>query len=504
MTGKIAFAPSYGDGMVLQRGKPAFVRGYGPAGARVRVEFGGAARTARVDARGEWSVRLPAFAASAEPRELRASVIEGGSDASSVDAVIRDGSAVIRDGSAVIRDGSAVIRDGFAVIRDVVVGEVWFCSGQSNMEIGLSMVADGPAEAERADNPLIRLYLGPKAPSPVPAEDAGGAWKRCTRESVLEGGWGGFSAVAYYFGKRLVGELGIPVGLVQSAFGGAKIQPFIKPEYLRGNALLDEARAEWERGEAAWRAAGGPGSGAAHPFAGCTEYDSLKPATLWNGMVRPFRGMAFRGVIWYQGESNWDDGEAYVGMTRALLRSFRKTFESPRLPLYFVQIAPWKYGDDAKLFDFWEAQAAAARIPGTAMASTMDVGDLVDIHPLRKEPVGERLARIALRRTYGRKGVLDRGPRLRRITLAKDGARLEFDCAPGGLRTADGNPPAGFELAGPDGAFKPAAARIEGNSVVLTRDGGRPEHARHCRRLELVPTLTDASGIPAAPFGPYR
>jgi sialate O-acetylesterase len=214
--------------------------------------------------------------------------------------------------------------------------------------------------------------------------------------------------------------------------------------------------------------------------------------------------MAVRGVLWYQGESNVGDGAAYLSMTKALARSFRKTFGASRLPLFFAQLAPWKYGSDEALFRFWETQKAAAGLPGMAMAGTADIGDLVDIHPTRKKPLGDRFARIALRRVYGMADVADEGPSLTGSSFRPGGARLTFRAAGGALRTSDGLDPRGFELAGDNGGFMPARAKIDGDSVVLTWDGqAKPHRARYCRKLEMTPTLTDASGIPALPFGPF-
>jgi sialate O-acetylesterase len=473
-----SFAPAYGDGMVLQAGRPVVVRGFGPPGARVEVSFKDREAHCRIGPSGEWLARLPASEADGRGGELIARL----------------------SGAQTRYPAPAEIR-----LRNVLIGEVWFCSGQSNMEMGLGMADAGAGEIQEESIPGLRFILRPKASSPIPIDEVQGQWKIASRDALLEGGWEGFSAIAYHFGRLLHKALGVPIGIIQAAYGGAKIQPFIGPEFLRGNAPLRAAGAEWKMADRAWRAAGGEASGALHPFNAFTEWDALKPATVWNAMVHPFRGMALRGVLWYQGESNVGDGMAYKGMMAALAASFRSVFDNRRLPLYFTQIAPWRYGKDSDLFELWEAQKAASRYPGMGMAVTADLGDLEDIHPRRKRLVGERLASIALRRSYGKDGILDCGPSLRSMAFREGGAVLEFRCAPGGLRlTRGGSAPTGFELAGTTRTFTPAQARIEGDRVILSWEGpGRPSHVRYCRSMTAVPDLSDASGIPTLPFGPW-
>jgi sialate O-acetylesterase len=469
----LRFGPIWTDHMVLQRERAVPIWGYGPPGAAIELAFAGQTIAGRVGPDGRWVIRCNPGPACAEPGSLLVSLAGGG----------------------------AAIR-----LRDVLVGDVWLCAGQSNMELGLADAEHGEQAVRAADHPAMRLFLIEKTSAPTPIRRVDAAWVRCTPATVAARGWGGFSAVAYAFGRRLLAQTGVPIGLIQAAFGGSKIHPFIHP-------ALEAMRAELAGADRVWletlaleglEASDDPDAAASalHPFAGYDEWDRLKPATTWNAMIHPLLPYALRGVLWYQGESDVGDAEPYPAKLAALTAGFRCSFDAPDLPLYFAQIAPFSYGPDADLLAFWEAQYAAASAPGSGMITTVDLGDLADIHPLRKGPVGERFAGLALARTYGRADIPAGGPQLGAVSFGPHGATLGYATfGDGGLTTLDGRDPAGFELAGADGVFHPAEAGIAGGAVVLRCAAvAAPRQVRHCWRVGAEPNLSDASAIPALPF----
>ncbi|HYF63659.1 MAG TPA: sialate O-acetylesterase [Herpetosiphonaceae bacterium] len=474
----LRFGPIWTDHMVVQRDRPAPIWGYGPPGADLELSFAGRAAAGRVGPDGRWTIRVNPGPACAEPGSLLVSLAGGG----------------------------AAIR-----LRDVLVGDVWLCAGQSNMELGLADALDGAQAVATADHPAIRLFPIEKTSAPAPVRRVGAAWRRCAPDTVAAGGWGGFSAVAYWFARRVNAATGIPIGLIQAAFGGSKIHPFIHPAFLDGDPALDELRSELADADRVWletlaleglEASDDPSAAelAMHPFAGYSEWDQLKPATVWNAMIHPLLPAALRGVLWYQGESDVADPAPYPAKMDALARGFRHAFADDDLPLYFAQVAPYRYGPDADLLEFWEAQYAAADAPGCGMVATVDLGDLNDIHPLDKRPVGERLAGLALARAYGLADIPSGGPRLGSVAFGPFGAVVGYE-AFGELATLDGGAPLGFELAGADGVFHPAAAAIDGGAVVLRCAAvAEPRHIRHCWRVGRCPNLSDGSAIPALPF----
>jgi sialate O-acetylesterase len=476
----LSFGPIWTDHMVLQRERAVPIWGFGPPGAAIELAFAGQTIAGRVGPDGRWTIRCNPGPACAEPGSLLVSLAGGG----------------------------AAIR-----LRDVLVGDVWLCAGQSNMELGLADAEDGDQEVRAADHPAIRLFLIEKTSAPAPIRRVDAAWARCTPATVAARGWGGFSAVAYAFGRRLVAETGVPVGLIQAAFGGSKIHPFIHPADLDGHPALEKMRAELADADRVWLetlALEGleasddpdPAACALHPFAGDAEWDRLKPSTTWNAMIHPLLPYALRGVLWYQGESDVVDPAPYPAKLAALVAGLRRSFDDPDLPLYLAQIAPCTYGPGEDLLAFWEAQYAAASAPGSGMITTVDLGDMADIHPLRKRPVGERFAALALARTYGRRDIPAGGPALSAVSFGPHGATLAYATfGDGGLTTLDGRDPAGFELAGADGVFHPAEAAIAGGAVVLRCAAvAAPRQVRHCWRVGATPNLSDASAIPALPF----
>lgn len=451
--------------MVLQRDVPAAVWGFGPPGEEVRVTFAGQEAAARVKQNGRWALHLAPLPASDEGRVL---TVRGA--------------------------GQRLER------RDVLVGDVWLCAGQSNMELGV-MMADHPQRTlVLADQPRLRLLLVHKASAPTPQAHfppAAGTprWSVCTPRTVQRGGWGGFSAVAFHFGARLVQDLGVPVGLIQAAYGGSRVAPFIPLQAQRGHPALDADAAEIRAADQAARH--GP-----HPFTPYQTWNTLKPGTAWNAMIAPLTPLALRGALWYQGESDVGDAGPYAPRLRAFMTAVRRASGQRDLPVYAAQLAPYRYASDGDLLDLWAAQQAATRGARSGLVCTADLGDLNDIHPLRKAQVGERFAGLALHRAYGRADVPGSGPALRAARFGPGRATLTFCThAHSALRTLDGGAPRGFALAGPDGKFAPALVRLRGQQAHLhCPDVPAPTQVRHAWQVGATPNLTDAGGQPATPF----
>lgn len=470
------------DHMVLQRDKPAPVWGKAEPGEEVTVEFAGQKKTTKAGADGRWMVELDAMPANAQPQVLKA---------------------------------------GAVAVQDVLVGEVWLASGQSNMEWEMAWKPDTQAEIAGASHPNLRLFKIPKTIALAPQDDVPAAWTLSTPESV-----GAFSAVGYHFGLRLQEELKVPVGVILSAWGGTRIEPWTSLEGFDAvpelKDLATTTRAQLP-GSDAYRAANEKHLAAIEQWTKAVR-DALEkkqavpampaqppalphnqgsPTSLYNGMIHPFVPYAMRGSIWYQGESNHNEGFVYTQKTKALLASWRGVFKNPELPFYFVQIAPWQYGtEDVEILpQFWQAQLECLKIPHTGMAVITDIGEVADIHPAHKKEVARRLSLWALAKTYGRKEIDPSGPVYASHAVEGSAIRVRFDHAASGLAARDGKALTHFEIGGSDGIFHPAEAKVEGDSVVLTSAAvSKPRRARFGWSKLAIPNLMDKDGLPACAF----
>jgi sialate O-acetylesterase len=403
--------------MVLQRDRPLPIWGWADAGEEVTVQLGEKVAKTKADGEGNWKVTLPALAADGKTHTL---LITG---------------------------------NNRIELTDILIGEVWVGSGQSNMEWSLSGSHDAKEAIPAADNPKIRLLQIPKVQQPKPAKDVTATWEVCTPTTV-----GRFSGVLYHFGLRLQKDIGVPVGLINSSWGGSPIEPWTVNEKSSGG--------------------------------------------MHNGMIAPLQPFAIRGVIWYQGESNVGNGLKYRDKKEALINGWRKVWGED-MPFYFVQIAPFSgYNPEAALPALWEGQVACLKIPHTGMAVITDlVPNLGDIHPPNKKDVGNRLALWALAKTYGKKDLVYSGPLYKGMKVEGEKARLSFAHVGGGLQARDGKPLTEFEIAGADGKFVPADATIDGTSVVVSsKDVKTPEQVRFGWRKIANPNLVNKEGLPASPF----
>lgn len=480
----------FGDNMVLQRNRPLPIWGWAEPGEQVIVKFLGQIDSTSANTQGEWKVELPPTQAGG-PHVL------------------------------------TVTGTNSIELQNVLVGEVWLCSGQSNMEMGVSLCLNPEAEIGAANYPQIRLFQIPKKLSAEPQTDIEADWHLCTPEMTAKGGWGGFSAAAYYFGRHLQRELDVPIGLIQAAWGGTRIEPWIPPagfaavpavhgiyEQLqlqnprsdlykaRLGDVLDEVEAWLNAARAARQSEEPVPEMPTYPPELLPPNGPQQPAVLYNAMIHPLVPFALRGAIWYQGESNHTEGMHYTKKMKALIRGWRGLWPNGEFPFYYVQIAPYSYGDEASdvLPKFWEAQTAALEIPHTGMAVIHDVGDLNDIHPKNKQEVGRRLALVALAKTYNQE-VIYSGPLYRSMQIKGDKIHLRFDHG-GGLKTRDGATPNHFAVIDRErGGFVKANAKIVGDEVVVSAPSVEyPVAVRFAWHKLAEPNLVNAAGLPAAPF----
>ncbi len=440
-----------GSDMVLQRDAPVPIWGWTTPGTNVTVRFAGQTKTAKAGADGRWEVRLDPLRASDKPRDMV------------IDSI---------------------------TLTNILVGEVWLCSGQSNMEKpigevrGQKPVFNDQAELAAANYPRIRLYKAERTRAFTPARDVKGGWRVCSSNAHEQMK---FSAAAYFFGREIHRELKVPVGLIESAWGGTRIEPWTPMAGFTSN-LAEFAALEMRTNKVA-------------------------ASAIYNGMIAPLAPFAIRGALWYQGESNLmdvNDGAIYTDKMRALITSWRDVWGQGEFPFYYVQLAPYAYHGDRPertksaegLPVIWEAQTRALAIPNTGMIVTTDlVDDLHDIHPRNKQEVGKRLALVALAKTYGRTNLVYSGPMYKSHETRGSKIVIHFDHTGGGLVSKDGRPLTWFAIAGADGRFVPAEAVIESNTVVVSSsEVPEPKAVRFAWHETAQPNLFNKEGLPAVPF----
>ena len=450
--------------MVLQQGRPVRIWGWADNGETVAVRFQNqAAVTAGKD--GRWEVWLGPL----EP---------GGPFTLGVNSV---------------------------ELSDVLVGEVWVCSGQSNMEWPLSAVEESDRHIAAAGQPQIRLFSVPHVQADQPRDDIEAKWEACTPETARE-----FSAVGYFFGRDLHQARGVPIGLIDSSWGGTPAEAWTRrqvlaedPELRQLFAWCSQRDAEYEQAlvEYAALAAQAEREGKERPG---QPWRPWQPSVLYNGMIAPLLPYAIRGVIWYQGESNADRAEQYRRLFPAMIQNWRTDWRLGDFPFLAVQLAPFYEIQPNPTDTNWarlrEAQLLATRLlPRVGLAVITDVGDPKDIHPRRKEPVGARLALAARTIAYG-EPVTSSGPICDWMEISGDRARLHFQHADDGL-VAGGEPLAGFAVAGPDRRFVWANAAIESDTVVVWHESvPNPVAVRYGWADYPTGNLWNKAGLPASPF----
>lgn len=440
----------FGDHMVLQRGQPNPVWGWAAPGETVTVKIGRQSHSALADRSGKWRITLDPMEVGA-PLELN---ISG---------------------------------ENTVTIQDVLIGEVWLCSGQSNMEWPVSRAKDADLEIRTAQYPKIRLITVPRMGTQEPRPDFEGNWERCSPRTVGE-----FSAVGYYFGRTLHQTLGVPIGLIDNSWGGSAAEAWVRRDLLKADAryqpLLEQwaeieksynheqALAEYEKEFARWsrQEQHARRRGLEPPAAPRTPRDPLtgnhRPANLYNGVLHPIIGYGVRGVIWYQGESNASRADQYRHLFPLLIRSWREEWGQGDFPFYWVQLADFREErPDAAESDWAELREAQTRamqqLPNTGEAVIIDLGEAHDIHPTNKQDVANRLVRWALARDYGLE-IAHRSPLYRSMENKGGKIVITFDHVGGGLETFDVRDPLGFVIAGRDRKFVPAQGRIIATDAI--------------------------------------
>ena len=430
-----------GSNMVLQQGAKLPIWGWAEKDEKVTVSIAGQTVSAKTGDDGRWLVTLGKLNATPEDKPLVMTI--KGSFGDSI------------------------------ALENVLVGEVWLCSGQSNMEMGVGAAKDGPAEVAAANHPGIRLFWVPKERARQPASDTASAWAVCNPTTIGTGGsFDGFSAAAYYFGRDLHKELKVPVGLIFAAWSGTPAEEWTSKKALRAEPSLKSL---------------------------CGQYEV---SSLYNGMIAPLIPFAIHGAIWYQGEANVGRGAQYQVLLPTLIRNWRTDWGQGDFPFGIVQIAPFFYGGDGSAeAEVWEAQLKTVQtVPNTGIALTMDIGDLNEIHPKDKQDVGHRLALWALAKTYDQPVVYS-GPIYKSMTIEGEKIRIAFDHVGSGLVSRDGKPLTEFLIAGADKTFMPATAEIDGPTVVVVSDDvTKPVAVRFAFNGTAQPNLGNKEGLPAAPF----
>lgn len=433
----VQLASPFGSNMVLQRDKPILVWGTAAPGESVTVSFAEQSRTTAADANGRWRVELAPLAASAAPRTLTAS-------------------------------GTSTV-----TLTNVLVGEVWLASGQSNMEWEVEDSKDAALEIAAANHPSIRLGTVSLVVGLAPAETVNVTWAECQPSTIPK-----FSAVAYYFARELHQSLGVPVGIMDAAWGGTPVEAWMSLENLQSDPAFAPVFDRWD-----------------------DSVTKKMPTGLYNGIMHPLFPFGLRGVIWYQGEENAPRYDEYRKLFPAMIREWRAKFQQGDLPFYFVQLANMNRTSDPTGMQWAfqrEAQMQGLTLPNTAAAIAIDLGEDNNIHPSNKQDVGRRLALIALARDYGF-AVEHSGPVF--AGLVREGAALRLRFAHADGLTSAATPIPGFEVAGADRIFHAATATIDGTSVVVSSAAvAEPRYVRYGWANNPPPSLYNAAGLPASPF----
>ncbi len=401
------------------------------------------------------------------------------------------------------------------VLNDVLTGEIWLASGQSNMSFPLKKSDNAENEIENANYPEIRLFQVERTYSVEPVMDCGGMWMKCSPESVKD-----FSAVEYFFGRKIYKELNVPVGLINSSRGNTPIEAWMDAKILKADPDLssifelwkkwgleysDSERVynikyeEWEKAKEALK------TGIEEPkkpnSVNNIQKQFRRPGVLFNAMIVPLIPFTIRGIIWYQGENNIDRPILYRKAFPLLISDWRARWHLDDFPFYFVQIAPYDNIVNNNGASFLrEAQMMTMSVPNTGMAVTVDIGNIHNIHPTDKKDVGNRLALWALAKTYGFKSIVYSGPIYKSMIIEGNKIRLYFDHIGSGLAKR-GKELTQFEISGKNKKFYKAKAVIDGTTVVVHSDEvPNPVAVRYSWDITVVPNLFNKEGLPTAPF----
>jgi len=467
------------DRMVLQQGSPLRIWGWADPGEAVTVTFLGQKASATAGADGRWKVYLQPQPAGG-PYKM------------------------------------TVAGQNKIELTDVLLGEVWVGSGQSNMVVSVARAKDPEQEIAGANYKQIRLFKVALKVASEPAGDVEGSWQLCTPEAARD-----FSAIGYFFSRDLHRSRSVPVGFIQSAWGGTPAEAWTSHGALEAEPALKSVFTEWEEtlarypvakerydkqleawtsAEKAAKAEGKPAPARPRPPAGPGH--QYTPSGLYNAMIAPLTPLAIRGVLWYQGEHNANKGHAliYRRLFQALIQDWRRAWGEGQFPFLFVQLANYETGPESAWPVLRESQAKALDLAATGMAVTIDIGESHDIHPKNKQEVARRLALAAKAIAY-KEQIEYSGPIFRQASREAGRLRAWFDHAGSGLAARDGGALAGFTVAGADGRFVPAEARIDGSSVIVSAaEVKEPVAVRYAWAGDPVSNLVNKEGLPASPF----
>lgn len=475
----------FSDNMVLQRDRPVPVWGQAVPGEDVTVKFNAQVKSAAADADGQWKVNLDPITASKEPSSL-----------------------------------SVTAKSGSREFTNVLVGEVWLCSGQSNMQATAKSLGI-PEEIQNADNPQIRFFTAPR--------NGNGSWASCTTDSART-----FSAAGYYFAVTLWENLQMPVGIINASEGSSSIETWMPPESIVANESLvdqngarlvdemksfDQFHSQYDHlsteqkhlvflkhctGNYVFARSFLNPDGTLKPDVDPSilfHMTVIKPAFYFRKFIAQIQPYALRGVLWYQGETNalTTGDPQYAQKQKVLVESWRRLWNAGDFPFYFVQIPPCESYE--LLPDFWLQQYQAAKIISNAgLITTVDIGDLKDSHPKNKRDIGSRLALLALRDTYGKNDLVASGPAFKSSRIIGNTVEITFDNPGTGLVTRDGKSPDWFEVAGADKNFKKAPAVISGDKIIITSPARDTQYVRFAWSYTATPNLSNREGFPATPF----
>jgi sialate O-acetylesterase len=404
-------------------------------------------------------------------------------------------------------------------VKNILAGEVWVCSGQSNMEMAVKSAANAEQEIAGANDPQIRLFTVEKKVAEKPQDDCKGRWVACSPETV-----GNFSAAGYFFGRELRKELKQPIGLIHTSWGGTAAEAWTSPAALQENpglepiltrykealAVFPQAKAKYKEDVAKWQEAVKQAKADGQqppraPGAPMGPDNPNSPSGLYNAMIAPLIPYTIRGAIWYQGESNAGRAYQYRDLFPTMIKSWWNAWgQEEGFPFLFVQLANYmavkEEPGDSSWAELREAQLMTLELPNTGMAVITDIGDAEDIHPKNKQDVGKRLALWALANTYS-KDVVYSGPIYKSMEKRGNKVLLSFNHVGGGLVAKGGEPLKGFAIAGADHKFFWADAKIEGDRVVVSSEKVvEPVAVRYAWADNPVCNLYNKAGLPASPF----
>ncbi len=474
----------FSPNMVLQRGMEVPVWGWADTGEMITVRMAGEERTVRTSSDGTWSIKLSQLPVGG-PYEM---VIEG---------------------------------TNTITLGNILVGEVWICSGQSNMEMKVAHTKDGRMEIANGYYPEIRLFDVSNDMAAEPQSDCRGTWTLCRPQKLYD-----FSGTAYYFGRKIHQELGVPVGLIHSSWGGSSSETWTSMETVKTDPTFRPILEHWKP------VLNNPSSIVEYYRAMSTWIDDIYyvmntgvdypkyadppdlevnvslfpeiPSLTYNAMLAPIIPYAVRGAIWYQGETNAGRAYQYRDIFPGLIKDWRAQWGQGDFPFLFVQLANFREHDDQPVESDWaelrEAQLMTLSLPNTAMAVAIDIGEAKDIHPKNKQEVGRRLALGALKVAYGQ-DIVYSGPLYDSMSLENSRIRIRFTNSGSGLVTKDNIPLSGFAVAGEDRKFVWADAEIDGDEVVVWSDSiAAPAAVRYGWANNPDCNLYNKEGLPASPF----